>query len=220
MDEVFHVLNHLLYLKILFVFFCWRTSLVSAFSLLEKSLTLQLFRWLLTNSSNLANYLLKSKQHHLLTCYSHMTNHKSCKFVVWYYIFKLSYSRWNFIFVLIFQSGSSLLVQSYLETNEPYKAADLVAKISDTPEAYLKVKIVNKFKFLEPYVISFFQFWNWFLLLQMIKLFEHADQSDIIVHLAELAINIAEKTSHPDLVSTWNRALLFIPKLQFYPLIF
>lgn len=35
---------------------------------------------------------------------------------------------------------------------------------------------------------------------QMIKLFELAEQSDIVINLAELAINVAEKTEHPDLV--------------------
>lgn len=34
----------------------------------------------------------------------------------------------------------------------------------------------------------------------MIKLFEVAEQSDIVINLAELAINVAEKTEHPDLV--------------------
>lgn len=34
----------------------------------------------------------------------------------------------------------------------------------------------------------------------MIKLFEQAEQSDIVINLAELAINVAERTEHPDLV--------------------
>ncbi len=32
-----------------------------------------------------------------------------------------------------------MLVRSYLETNEPYKAADIVEKFVDTPESFLKV---------------------------------------------------------------------------------
>lgn len=36
----------------------------------------------------------------------------------------------------------------------------------------------------------------------MIKLFEIADQSDIVIRLAELAMNVAQKLDHPDVVSS------------------
>lgn len=53
----------------------------------------------------------------------------------------------------------------------------------------------------------------------MIKLFEHADQPDIIVNLTEVAINIAAKTNHPDVVST-QILFIFFSHLSFISLIF
>lgn len=41
--------------------------------------------------------------------------------------------------VFFFVSGKIILIKSYLETNEPYKAADMVLEIADSTESFLKV---------------------------------------------------------------------------------
>ncbi|XKL59635.1 hypothetical protein PGB90_000651 [Kerria lacca] len=133
--------------------------------LLDSVWSILQFLWSLTNSVNLAEYLLSNKQYHLLKYYSRLVNYKS----------------WTLI-----------LVRGCIESNEPYKAADIVKKIATSPELFLK----------------------------MIKLFENVDQSDIIVHIAELAINIAEKTNHPDVATLYSILFLHHLKLGHYDLAF